>query len=138
MLKVYIHLLDWGSALFLEGQVVKGEGISTLKAAVLSQAKMSAIILDLAMVNTIDAAGLGTLLDLREWAQENGIEFNLRNANSRVAHLFRITRLDSVFGIASRHGVCSEHSLSGAEPSGLFRQFWWSSLCGRPKLAKAM
>ena len=106
MLKVYIHLLDRGSALCLEGQVVKGEAISTLKAAVLSQANMSAIILDLAMVDTIDAAGLGTLLDLREWAQENGIEFNLRNANSRVAHLFRLARLDSVFGIASRHEVC--------------------------------
>jgi len=111
MLKVHIYPLDNGSALYLEGQVVKGEDISTLKAAALSQANMSVIILDLTMVDMIDAAGLGALLDLREWAQENGVEFRLENPNSRVANLFRIARLDSLFGISSIHEVCSQHAV---------------------------
>jgi len=116
MLKVHIHPLDKGSALYLAGQVVKGEDISTLKAAALSQAHMSVIILDLTMVDTIDAAGLGALLDLREWAQENRIELRLENPNNRVAKVFRITRLDSAFSIASRHDVCSGNWLFDAEP----------------------
>jgi anti-anti-sigma factor len=137
MLKVHIYPLNNGSALYLEGQVVKGEGISTLKAAALSQAKISVIILDLAMVDTIDAAGLGALLDLREWAQENRIELRLENPNNRVANVFRIARLDSVFGMSSIPDVCSESARSDAGSSGLFGQSWWRSLCGRPKLAKA-
>jgi anti-anti-sigma factor len=95
---------------------VKGEGISTLKGAVLSQRDISVIILDLTMVDMIDAAGLGALLDLREWAQENGVEFRLENPNSRVSNLFRIARLDSVFGISSIHEVCSEAAVFDAEP----------------------
>jgi anti-anti-sigma factor len=87
-----------------------------LKAAALSQAHMSVIILDLAMVDTIDAAGFGALLDLRKWAQENRIEFRLDNPNSKVANVFRITRLDSVFDIASRHDVCSGYWLFDAVP----------------------
>ena len=115
MLKLHIYPLDKGSALYLEGQVVKGEGISTLKAAVLSQANTSAIILDLTMVDTIDGAGLGALLDLREWAQENRVELRLENPNSRVANVFRITRLDSVFGISPGHEPCSPHAVFDAE-----------------------
>jgi Anti-anti-sigma regulatory factor (antagonist of anti-sigma factor) len=116
MLKVHTHPLDNGSALCVQGQVVKGEGISTLKGAVLSQRDISVIILDLTMVDMIDAAGLGALLDLREWAQENGVEFRLENPNSRVSNLFRIARLDSVFGISSIHEVCSEAAVFDAEP----------------------
>lgn len=137
MLNVHICPLDKGSALYLEGQLVKGEDISTLNAAALSQAHMSVIIFDLTMVDTIDAAGFGALLDLREWAQENRIELRLENPNNRVANVFRITQLDSVFSIASRQDVCSEAARSDAWPSGLFGQSWWRSLCGRPKLAKA-
>jgi anti-anti-sigma factor len=59
------------------------------------------MILDLASVDIIDAGGLGVLLELREWALKNGIEFKLENANELVANVLRITHLDSVFDVSS-------------------------------------
>jgi len=57
-------------------------------------------VLDLARVNTIDAGGLGVMLELRADAESRGVEFRLRNVNRLVKQIFTITRLDSVFGIS--------------------------------------
>jgi len=137
MIKILINALDNTSAIYLDGQVVRGEGISTLKRAVLSQFNASVIILDLAMVDTIDGAGFGALLELREWAQKNRIEFRLENPNSLVANVFRITRLDSVFDISVSDEVGSAQARSDAGTSSLFGQFWWGSLCARPSVVTA-
>ena len=137
MIKILINALNNRSAIYVEGQVVTGEGISTLKGAVLAQVNTSVIILDLAMVDTIDGAGFGALLELREWAQKNGIEFRLQNPNGLVANVFRITRLDSVFDISVSDEVSSVQARSDAGTSSLFGQFWWGSLCARARPAKA-
>jgi anti-anti-sigma factor len=100
MLKV--HTMNRGSVaiLCLEGRIVCGE-TEALRNAAVSQAGISVLILDFTRVNTVDAAGLGVLLELRQQAESKGIDFRLRNVTRLVGRVLEITRLDSVFAVAS-------------------------------------
>lgn len=98
MLKVHTRNLGDSAVLCLQGRIVSGE-TRVLRAAVNSQSKVSAVILDLARVTTIDARGLGVLLELREQAESKGIGFELINVSRLVTNVLKITRLDSVFRI---------------------------------------
>ena len=100
MLTVKIKNLGIVSILCLEGRIVRGE-IDILRKAVESQARVRAVILDLTRVSTIDAGGLGLLLELREHTQSKGIDFKLMNLQSLVSKLFEITRLNTVFAVTS-------------------------------------
>ena|ERR1700682_2025333 len=103
MLKVHAKNLGTVTVLCLQGRIVNGE-TETLREAVHSQAAVSgvsAVILDLARVTTVDAGGLGVMLELREQAESKGICFELMNVNKRVRAVLELTRLDSVFQITS-------------------------------------
>lgn len=100
----------------LRGRIVRGE-TEPLREAVNSQTEVAAVVLDLAGVNTIDAGGLGLLLELREQAHSNGIEFRIRNVTRLVRQVLEITRLNSVFEVPSQRRV-PLISL-GDQPSGL-------------------
>jgi anti-sigma B factor antagonist len=102
MLNVSIEKLGDVVVLRLRGRVVSGDPTKSLREVVFAQASACAVILDLAKVDLIDAAGLGALLELRVWAQSKGIEFKLMNVTRRVQDVLAITRLDSVFEISSR------------------------------------
>jgi anti-anti-sigma factor len=52
-------------------------------------------------VTTVDAGGLGVMLELREQVQTKGIRFELMNVTKQIRRVFEITRLDSVFQITS-------------------------------------
>src|SRR5512138_283270 len=98
MLKVHAKNLGTVAVLCLQGQIVNGE-TEILRNAVHSLSETSAVILDLARVTTVDAHGLGVMLDLREQAQEKGMGFKLMNVNQPLSRILEITRLDSVFQI---------------------------------------
>ena len=87
-------------ALRLTGPIVIGE-TTTLRDAVLSQSDAKAIVLDLAGVRIIDAAGLGAMLELRAATESKGIRFRLMNLTRTVSELLEITCLNSVFEITS-------------------------------------
>jgi len=59
MLKVHIKKLRDVAVLCVEGQIVRGEGLSTLRNVAVSQARPGIMILDLASVDIIDAGGIG-------------------------------------------------------------------------------
>ena len=101
MLKVHVKNLETVTILRLQGQIVSGE-TETLRNTVSSLFQRSAVILDLARVTTIDAHGLGVMLELREQAQTEGIRFELINLSKQVGRVFKLTRLDSVFLISSK------------------------------------
>jgi anti-anti-sigma factor len=88
------------AVLCLQGQIVNGE-TETLRNAVHSQSEVSAVVLDLARVTTVDAGGLGVMLELREEAQSRGIRFELTNVSKQIGRVFEITRLNSVFQITA-------------------------------------
>ncbi len=100
MLKVHAKNLGTAAVLCLQGQIVIGD-TETLRNVVQSLSETSAVILDLARVTTVDAHGLGVMLELREWTQERGIRFELMNISEPMSRVLEITRLDSVFQITS-------------------------------------
>lgn len=98
MLKVETTRFGNIAVICVQGKIVRFE-IESLRRAVLAQADASVVVLDLARVSTIDAAGLGMMLELRQQTESRGIEFRLRNVTKLVRRVLEITRLDSVFDI---------------------------------------
>jgi len=96
MLKVNTRQLENVAVIVLEGRMVTGE-TDILSDAVRLQSDVSSLVLDLARVTTVDARGLGLLLELRDEVQSRGIRFKVINATNLVRRVFEITRLDSVF-----------------------------------------
>jgi anti-anti-sigma factor len=100
MLKVHAKNLGTVAVLCLQGRIVNGE-TEILRNAVHSLSEVSAVIIDLARVTTVDAGGLGVMLELREQVQLKGIGFKLMNVSKAVGRVLEVTRLDSVFEVTS-------------------------------------
>jgi anti-anti-sigma factor len=104
MLKVHARNLGDVAFLCTQGQIVSGE-TETLRNAVRSQSEaqsdVSMVVLDLALVTTVDAGGLGVMLELRMLVQAKGIGFKLMNVSRELARVLEVTRLDSVFEVTS-------------------------------------
>ena len=100
MLKVHARNLGNVAILCLQGRIVNGE-TAPLRNAVVSQSKVSAVVLDLARVSAVDAGGLGVMLELRAQTQSRGVGFKLINVTKFVSNVLKVTRLDSVFEITS-------------------------------------
>ncbi|HYW70560.1 MAG TPA: STAS domain-containing protein [Pyrinomonadaceae bacterium] len=105
MLKVNINRLGNTAVLSAQGRIVRGE-TNALCRAVLAERHASAVVLDLAQVNIIDAGGLGVLLELREFTESRGIEFRLQNVSKLVRQVLEITRLDTVFRLTIAGDQC--------------------------------
>lgn len=100
MLKVHARKFGEVAILCLQGRIVNGES-ATLRRAVTLQPNGGMVVLDLARVSTIDAGGLGVLLELREQTESGGGRLKLMNVTRLVRRVLEITRLDSVFEITS-------------------------------------
>ena len=100
MLKVHAKKLETFAVLGLQGRVINGE-TQILRDAVRSVSGANAIILDLKGVTTVDAHGLGVLLELRQQTIANGMRFKLMNISQPLSKVFEITKLNSVFDITS-------------------------------------
>lgn len=99
MLKVHAKKSDAVAVLCLEGQIINGD-TEILRSAVQSVSGAGEIILDFSNIMTVDAHGLGVLLQLREETLAKGIHFELINLSKRVYRIFEITRLHTVFEIS--------------------------------------
>jgi anti-anti-sigma factor len=100
MLNVHAKNLGTVAVLCLQGQIVNGE-TEILRNAVYSLSEVSAVIFDLARVTTVDACGLGVMLELREQVESKGMSFELMNVSKQIRRVLEVTRLDSVFQITS-------------------------------------
>lgn len=98
MLNVNVKNLGNIAVLSLQGQIVHGD-TAVLRNAMQSLTGVSAVKLDLARVSTVDAGGLGALLEMREQAQSRAIRFELMNVSKQISRVFQITRLDTVFDL---------------------------------------
>ena len=99
MLTLQAKKLDTVVVLSLQGKIVNGE-TEVLNNAIGTLSDVSAVKLDLARVSTVDAHGLGVMLELREQAAAKGIRFELMNVTTQVGRVLKIARLDSVFQIS--------------------------------------
>jgi len=93
MLNVAIKDSDDGVVLHCQGRIVRGDETVILCAAVRQERRD--VSLDLAEVDAIDAAGVGSLVAL----QDAGIYLKLLNPNPQVREELRVTGLDSIFEI---------------------------------------
>lgn len=118
MLKVNTKDLGTVAVLGLQGQIVTGQ-MEILRNAVQSLPDVGAVVLDLARVTTVDAGGLGVLLQLREQAESRGIRFELMSVTKQIRRVFEITRLDTVFHITS--GVEIFPAVSRRRPAPVMR-----------------
>jgi len=100
MLNLHAKNLGTVAVLSLQGQIVTGE-TQNLSSAVQSLSEVSVIKLDLARVTTIDAAGLGAMLELREQTESRGVRFELMNVTKQIGRVLEMTRLNSVFRITA-------------------------------------
>ena len=98
MLKVHTRKLGNVAVVSVQGRIVNGETAS-LRQEVDSQSRVNTVLLDLSRVSTIDASGLGLMLEMREETQSRGMRFKLMNVTNLVSRVLAITKLDSVFEI---------------------------------------
>ncbi|PYS69270.1 MAG: hypothetical protein DMF69_17550 [Acidobacteria bacterium] len=99
MLKIYTRNLGNVAILSLQGRIVIGE--TEILRDVVESVCQASITLDLGGVHTIDAHGLGVLLDLRQRILAKGMRFGLMNVSNPMARIFEICKLNTVFQISS-------------------------------------
>ena len=104
-----VHAKNFGSVVVLcvQGRIVLGE-TKALSDAALAQSGIGTLILDLARVDIVDAAGFGALLAMRAEAQSRGIKIKLVNVTWNIRQLLEITRLNSVFEVTSMSEVMTQ------------------------------
>ena len=115
-----IRAENMGDAVVLRcvGRIVAGDPTRALRDAVMCQVGKRLVVLDLAEVDTIDAAGLGDFIFLL--ACVAGMDFKLMNVTERVRELLNVTQLDSVFETWLPEDL--EIRVSGAEKRSHLRQ----------------
>src|SRR5215470_2313478 len=99
MLSIRIENIEDAAVLRCVGRIVAGDPIRALQDTVMCQVGRRLVVLDLAEVDTIDAAGLGSFIFLKTLACVAGMEFKLMNVSERIRELLNVARLDSVFDI---------------------------------------
>ena len=110
MLKITVQNLGDTSVVRCHGRIVAGDAGSILRNAVLSQRQTTMLVIDLARVERIDAAGLGVLLGLQKSARSSAIMFKLMNATKRIEEILELTHLQRVFEFCSvRELFCLLH-----------------------------
>src|SRR5262245_1360049 len=105
MPKLTLETLGDAAVFRCQGRLVAGDEAAILREVVLSQADYRTLILDLAVVDAIDAGGLGALLELQRWACSNAIQFKLMSVAKTIERVLEVTNLDRVLE------VCSEKEL---------------------------
>ena len=98
MLRIEIQSDSRTATLRCSGRVVFGMETEILRSMVQSRSER-ALNVDLAKVETVDASGLGVLVELQHWAIESGRTLLFINASEFVARLVALTRLHCVLHI---------------------------------------
>jgi anti-sigma B factor antagonist len=80
---------------------ITAEDENAFRKAVLAESHVRMVVLDLAEVSAVDAAGLGMLVAVRAWAKATGTELKLMNLTPRVEEVLQLTNLRSAFEVCS-------------------------------------
>ncbi len=100
MLSITIDNLGDTTILQCAGRITIGHG-DELQNAVLLQVPVQRLVLDLARVSLVDAAGLGVLVSVRTLARTMSTKLKLMNLTQKVEHVLELTHLKSLFEICS-------------------------------------
>lgn len=100
MLTFTTHKLGDTTLFRCAGRLVSGTA-PHLRDAVLTQSRARAVVVDLAEIVSIDAAGVGILVSLRGAAHANGAAFKLMNLMPRVEEVLALTNLRDIFEVCT-------------------------------------
>ena len=124
MLSIRAENVGNGVVLRCVGRIVAGDPTRALRDAVMCQVGKRLVVLDLAEVDTIDAAGLGNFIFLKTLACVAGMEFKLR-----VSGAEKRSHLRQESSLATRHS--SFEGVVRVSPLRLLRRRNWYRFCGR-------
>jgi len=100
MLSLKVQNFGDVTVLRCSGRITSGSD-HDLREAIREQRTAETVVLDLAGVRTIDAAGLGALVDLRAYANAGGKQLKLANIGPRIEALLQLTQLNTAFHVCS-------------------------------------
>jgi len=98
------------------GRLVQGDGLEQLRRTVMSETAKH-LILDLSDVSSIDAGGLGELVELRQWAIDAARTFTVLNPSERVRELVMATNLQFVLDVTTTSEESSNAAVAGSSSS---------------------
>lgn len=100
MLTLRIQRLGKATILQCAGRMTFPDA-EALRTAVLERPRVPTLVLDLANIILVDAAGLGMLVWLHQWTKNAGTNLKLMNLSPRLEDLLELTNLRSSFEICS-------------------------------------
>ncbi len=92
------------------GRIVAGEALNGLQRTATAQRAVS-LLIDLQGVEIMDAAGLGTLLRIRQWCVAQGMDLKIVSPNKRVREVMSLTALDSVLEVQAMEDAGDSQAL---------------------------
>ena len=98
MLRIDIHAVHPNVTLRCSGKIVLGLEAETLRCMAMSR-KENCLTLDLSGIRTLDAAGLGLLVELQCWAKQENKALRIAEPSAYVRKLIALTNLQSVFQV---------------------------------------
>jgi anti-anti-sigma factor len=101
MLTIYIENIGDMAVIECEGRIVQSEDALKLRKAVNLQADARTIVLDLSEVSAIAGGGLGMLVFLQRWAQDQDIRLKLFNPRESVRNMLEHASSMRDFDIAT-------------------------------------
>ena len=101
MLKIDVEKTAGVAIVRCIGRLIRGEAVSTLRNAVVSEKNTRMILLDLSEVEALDAGGVNALVSLLHWAVDRGIKIKLVDPSPFVREILARFRLDRVFEVSS-------------------------------------
>ena len=116
MLRVEIEQFQNTVTLRCSGRLVQGDGLEQLRRTVMSETAKH-LILDLSDVSSIDAGGLGELVELRQWAIDSARTFTVLNPSERVRELVVATNLQFVLDVTTTSEESSNAAVAGSSSS---------------------
>lgn len=100
MLNFTIHKLGHTALFRCAGRLVS-DNVESLREAIQRQSQVRTVVLDLAEISSIDAAGVGVLVSLREWTRATGAAFKLMNLAPRVEEVLELTKVSAAFDVCT-------------------------------------
>ncbi len=99
MLTIVVQEFSETTILRCSGRIVYGGEVNTLRQIAFSQQQKSALLIDMSNVRSIDASGLGALVELWHWVHESGITLKVVSPGPGVGEALQVTGLDLLLDI---------------------------------------
>ena len=100
MLRIDIHAVHPNVTLLCSGRIVLGLELETLRCMATSRTE-NCLILDLNSIRTLDAAGLGLLVELQCWAKHRKKVLRIVQPSACLRKLIALTNLQSVLQVVN-------------------------------------